>query len=80
MCGSRLDTVFEPDAVGRLVQPLRGRRVGAVSGDTKVANRGGLLGRWQHLEYVIGFNLDWCVRTCGLPPISSSWASLRNRH
>jgi peptidoglycan/xylan/chitin deacetylase (PgdA/CDA1 family)/glycosyltransferase involved in cell wall biosynthesis len=52
------DTVFEPDAVGRLVQPLRDGRVGAVSGNTKVANRRGLLGRWQHLEYVIGFNLD----------------------
>ena len=34
------------------------RAVGAVSGNTKVANRRGLLGRWQHLEYVIGFNLD----------------------
>jgi peptidoglycan/xylan/chitin deacetylase (PgdA/CDA1 family)/glycosyltransferase involved in cell wall biosynthesis len=52
------DTVFEPDAVGRLVQPMRDALVGAVSGNTKVANRGGLLGRWQHLEYVIGFNLD----------------------
>ncbi|MEV4639692.1 bifunctional polysaccharide deacetylase/glycosyltransferase family 2 protein [Actinoplanes sp. NPDC049548] len=52
------DTVFEPDAIGRLVQPLRDPRVGAVSGNTKVANRRGLLGRWQHLEYVIGFNLD----------------------
>jgi cellulose synthase/poly-beta-1,6-N-acetylglucosamine synthase-like glycosyltransferase/peptidoglycan/xylan/chitin deacetylase (PgdA/CDA1 family) len=52
------DTVFEPGAIGRLVQPLADARVGAVSGNTKVANRGGLLGRWQHLEYVIGFNLD----------------------
>jgi cellulose synthase/poly-beta-1,6-N-acetylglucosamine synthase-like glycosyltransferase/peptidoglycan/xylan/chitin deacetylase (PgdA/CDA1 family) len=52
------DTVFAPDAVGRLIQPLRDGRVGAVSGNTKVANRRGLLGRWQHLEYVIGFNLD----------------------
>jgi peptidoglycan/xylan/chitin deacetylase (PgdA/CDA1 family)/glycosyltransferase involved in cell wall biosynthesis len=52
------DTVFEPDAVGLLVQPLRDPSVGAVSGNTKVANRGGLLGRWQHVEYVIGFNLD----------------------
>jgi cellulose synthase/poly-beta-1,6-N-acetylglucosamine synthase-like glycosyltransferase len=32
--------------------------VGAVSGNTKVANRRALLGSWQHLEYVIGFNLD----------------------
>ena len=52
------DTAFEPNAVGRLVQPFADSDVGAVSGNTKVANRGGLLGRWQHLEYVIGFNLD----------------------
>jgi cellulose synthase/poly-beta-1,6-N-acetylglucosamine synthase-like glycosyltransferase/peptidoglycan/xylan/chitin deacetylase (PgdA/CDA1 family) len=52
------DTVFAPDAVGRLIQPLRDPAVGAVSGNTKVANRTGLLGRWQHLEYVMGFNLD----------------------
>ncbi|GHJ44711.1 bi-functional transferase/deacetylase [Catellatospora sp. TT07R-123] len=52
------DTVFEPDSIGELVQPLADRDVGAVSGNTKVANRGGLLGRWQHLEYVMGFNLD----------------------
>ena len=29
-----------------------------MSGNTKVGNRRGLLGRWQHIEYVIGFNLD----------------------
>ncbi|MFF8374732.1 bifunctional polysaccharide deacetylase/glycosyltransferase family 2 protein [Streptomyces sp. NPDC015661] len=52
------DTVFEPDAVRRLIQPLADPRVGAVSGNTKVGNRQGVLGRWQHLEYVIGFNLD----------------------
>jgi cellulose synthase/poly-beta-1,6-N-acetylglucosamine synthase-like glycosyltransferase len=52
------DTVFEPDAIGRLVQPFAEPDVGAVSGNTKVANRRGLLGRWQHLEYVVGFNLD----------------------
>ena len=32
--------------------------MGSVSGNTKVANRRGLLGRWQHIEYVVGFNLD----------------------
>ena len=52
------DTVFQPDTLGHLVAPLRFRNVGAVSGNTKVANRRGLLGGWQHLEYVIGFNLD----------------------
>jgi cellulose synthase/poly-beta-1,6-N-acetylglucosamine synthase-like glycosyltransferase len=52
------DTVFEPDAVGRLVQPFADPEIGAVSGNTKVANRRHLLGVWQHMEYVIGFNLD----------------------
>ncbi|MCW2506055.1 MAG: polysaccharide deacetylase [Actinomycetia bacterium] len=52
------DTVFEPDAMRALVAPLADARVGAVSGNTKVGNRKGLLGRWQHIEYVIGFNLD----------------------
>ncbi|HEU5110277.1 MAG TPA: bifunctional polysaccharide deacetylase/glycosyltransferase family 2 protein [Micromonosporaceae bacterium] len=52
------DTVFQPDTVLRLVQGFADPQVGAVSGNTKVANRRGLLGRWQHLEYVIGFNLD----------------------
>lgn len=52
------DTVFEPDTVRKLVQPLSDPEVAAVSGNTKVGNRGGLLGRWQHIEYVTGFNLD----------------------
>lgn len=52
------DTVFETDAVRVLLQPFADPAVGAVSGNTKVANRHGLLGRWQHIEYVIGFNLD----------------------
>ncbi|MDX3690142.1 bifunctional polysaccharide deacetylase/glycosyltransferase family 2 protein [Streptomyces europaeiscabiei] len=52
------DTVFEADALHRLIQPLAHPAVGAVSGNTKVGNRRGLLGRWQHLEYVFGFNLD----------------------
>ena len=52
------DTVFEPDAMRALVAPFADPGVGAVSGNTKVGNRGGLLGRWQHTEYVIGFNLD----------------------
>jgi cellulose synthase/poly-beta-1,6-N-acetylglucosamine synthase-like glycosyltransferase len=52
------DTVFEPETLRRLVQPLADERVGAAAGNTKVGNRGGLLGRWQHIEYVMGFNLD----------------------
>ncbi|MFI0976192.1 bifunctional polysaccharide deacetylase/glycosyltransferase family 2 protein [Streptomyces sp. NPDC021093] len=52
------DTIFEPEALARLVQPLAHPAVGAVSGNTKVGNRRRLLGKWQHLEYVLGFNLD----------------------
>ncbi|MFJ8077113.1 bifunctional polysaccharide deacetylase/glycosyltransferase family 2 protein [Streptomyces sp. NPDC096176] len=52
------DTVLEPDAIHHLVQPLAHPAIGAVSGNTKVGNRGHLLGKWQHLEYVLGFNLD----------------------
>ena len=52
------DTVFQPDTLGLLIAPLRARDIGAVSGNTKVANRRGFLGGWQHLEYVMGFNLD----------------------
>jgi cellulose synthase/poly-beta-1,6-N-acetylglucosamine synthase-like glycosyltransferase/peptidoglycan/xylan/chitin deacetylase (PgdA/CDA1 family) len=52
------DTVFEPDTLALLVQRFREPRVGAISGNTKVGNRRGLLGRWQHIEYVMGFNLD----------------------
>jgi cellulose synthase/poly-beta-1,6-N-acetylglucosamine synthase-like glycosyltransferase len=52
------DTVFEPDTVHALIQPFADPRIGAISGNTKVANRGGILGAWQHIEYVVGFNLD----------------------
>ena len=52
------DTVFEPGTVSRLVGALAAPGVGAVAGNTKVANRDRRLGRWQHVEYVIGFNLD----------------------
>ncbi len=52
------DTIFQADTIGRLIAPLASADVGAVSGNTKVGNRRGFLGGWQHLEYVMGFNLD----------------------
>ncbi|MDT3725354.1 glycosyltransferase family 2 protein [Streptomyces sp. DSM 41972] len=52
------DTVFEPSTVRRLVEPFAAPSVGATSGNAKVGNRHGMLGRWQHIEYVMGFNLD----------------------
>ncbi len=52
------DTVFEEDTLRRLVEPFADPGVGAAAGNTKVGNRRGLLGNWQHIDYVIGFNLD----------------------
>ena len=52
------DTMFEPDTIPRLVAAVRRPAVGACSGNAKVWNRRGMLGRWQHIEYVMGFNLD----------------------
>ncbi|MET7681254.1 bifunctional polysaccharide deacetylase/glycosyltransferase family 2 protein [Streptomyces sp. NPDC005423] len=52
------DTVFEPDTVRQLVQPFADPGVGAVAGNAKVGNRSTIIGAWQHIEYVMGFNLD----------------------
>ncbi|PVZ14379.1 bifunctional polysaccharide deacetylase/glycosyltransferase family 2 protein [Actinomycetospora cinnamomea] len=56
------DTVFERETVRRLVQPFADPTVGAVSGNAKVAanaaGRRRLIASWQHIEYVIGFNVD----------------------
>ncbi|MET7478113.1 glycosyltransferase [Streptomyces sp. NPDC005648] len=52
------DTVFEPETVGHLVQPFADPAVGAVAGNAKVGNRDTVIGAWQHIEYVMGFNLD----------------------
>jgi cellulose synthase/poly-beta-1,6-N-acetylglucosamine synthase-like glycosyltransferase/peptidoglycan/xylan/chitin deacetylase (PgdA/CDA1 family) len=52
------DTVVAPDAIHKLVQPFADPAVGAVAGNVKVGNRRRMIGRWQHIEYVIGFNLD----------------------
>ncbi len=52
------DTIFEPDSIRKLVQPFGDPSVGAVAGNVKVGNRSSMVARWQHIEYVIGFNLD----------------------
>jgi cellulose synthase/poly-beta-1,6-N-acetylglucosamine synthase-like glycosyltransferase/peptidoglycan/xylan/chitin deacetylase (PgdA/CDA1 family) len=52
------DTVFEENTLPRLVEPFADADVGAVAGNTKVGNRRGVLGAWQHIDYVTGFNLD----------------------
>ena len=75
------DTVFEPVTLRRLVQPLGDAAVGGVSGNTKVGNRRGLLGRWQHIEYVMGFNLDrrlYDVLQC-MPTVPGAVGAFRRR-
>ncbi|MFJ5550058.1 bifunctional polysaccharide deacetylase/glycosyltransferase family 2 protein [Streptomyces sp. NPDC093225] len=52
------DTVFEPSTVHELVQPFGDPAIGAVAGNAKVGNRESLIGAWQHIEYVLGHNLD----------------------
>ncbi len=52
------DTIFAPDTIAELVQPLQNPRVGAVAGNAKVGNRINLITRWQAVEYVTSQNLD----------------------
>ncbi|MEW2136449.1 glycosyltransferase [Streptomyces sp. NPDC005409] len=52
------DTVFESSTVRELVQPFGDPAIGAVAGNAKVGNRESLIGAWQHIEYVLGHNLD----------------------
>jgi poly-beta-1,6 N-acetyl-D-glucosamine synthase len=75
------DTIFEPDTIRHLVAPMADPRVGAVAGNTKVGNRRGLLGRWQHIEYVIGCNLDrrmYEVLGC-MPTVPGAIGAFRRR-
>ncbi|PWR07735.1 glycosyl transferase [Micromonospora sicca] len=75
------DTVFEPDAIRRLIEPFTDPRIGAVAGNVKVANRRRLLGQWQHIEYVIGFNLDrrlYDVLGC-MPTVPGAIGAFRRR-
>lgn len=75
------DTVFAPDTVRRLVQPFADPGVGAVAGNAKVANRSGVLGAWQHIEYVVGFNVDrraYDVLQC-MPTVPGAVGAFRRR-
>ncbi|MEV0022663.1 bifunctional polysaccharide deacetylase/glycosyltransferase family 2 protein [Streptomyces atroolivaceus] len=75
------DTVFEPDAVHQLVQPFADPGIGAVAGNAKVGNRSTMIGAWQHIEYVMGFNLDrrmYDLLRC-MPTIPGAIGAFRRR-
>jgi cellulose synthase/poly-beta-1,6-N-acetylglucosamine synthase-like glycosyltransferase/peptidoglycan/xylan/chitin deacetylase (PgdA/CDA1 family) len=75
------DTVFEPDTIHTLVQPFADPSVGAVAGNAKVGNRRTLIGAWQHIEYVTGFNLDrrmYDLLRC-MPTIPGAVGAFRRR-
>lgn len=65
------DTVFEPRTIERLLAPFADTRVGAVSGNPRVANPDRLVTKLQNAEYLLGCSLDrrmqaqvgimWCV-------------------
>ncbi len=58
------DTVFLPQTMRMLMRHFQDTSVGAVSGNTKIANKHKLLTQLQSLEYIVGFNLD--RRMCDL--------------
>jgi cellulose synthase/poly-beta-1,6-N-acetylglucosamine synthase-like glycosyltransferase/peptidoglycan/xylan/chitin deacetylase (PgdA/CDA1 family) len=75
------DTIFAPDTVRRLVQPFADPEVGGVAGNAKVANRDKMIARWQHIEYVIGFNIDrrvYDVLRC-MPTVPGAVGAFRRR-
>lgn len=52
------DTWIDPPAIDRLVRHFASPDIAGVAGNTKVANRGRWLTRWQALEYISGQNLE----------------------
>lgn len=52
------DTVFHAHTLQLLMRHFFDKRVGAVSGNTKIANKHRLITKLQSLEYIVGFNLD----------------------
>ncbi|GAA4931593.1 glycosyltransferase [Actinoplanes utahensis] len=75
------DTIFEPEALRLLVQPFADPTVGAVAGNVKVGNRETTVALWQHIEYVIGFNLDrrlYEVMNC-MPTVPGAIGAFRRK-
>lgn len=75
------DTEFQPDTVHEIVQPFADTTVGAVAGNVKIANRDTFLTKLQHIEYVMGFNVDRRVHdlTHSMPTIPGAGGAFRKR-
>lgn len=52
------DTLLAQDAITLLINDFKDPAVAAVSGNVKIGNVHNLLTKWQHIEYVTGFNLE----------------------
>ncbi|WP_293573084.1 glycosyltransferase [Phaeobacter sp.] len=52
------DTIVAPDAIRRLLQPMRQSDVGAVAGKVMVGNPNNLLTKLEKLEYTVAQNID----------------------
>ena len=52
------DTLLRRGTIGKLARHFADPRVGAVSGNARVGNRGKWITRFQSIEYIYGFNLD----------------------
>jgi cellulose synthase/poly-beta-1,6-N-acetylglucosamine synthase-like glycosyltransferase len=66
------DSVLEPNAVARIVEPFANPEVAAVSGNVKIANRDSMIGKQQTVEYLSGFNLQRAAfAELGAVPVAS---------
>lgn len=52
------DTIIARNAISLMIRHFNDKNVVAVSGNVKVGNVHNLLTKWQHVEYVTGFNLE----------------------
>lgn len=52
------DSIFRKDTVRNLVIPFNDKKIVAVSGNVKVANRKNLINKHQAMEYISGLNLQ----------------------
>ena len=52
------DTLFRKGTIGKLARHFKDEKIGAVSGNARVGNKGKWITRFQSIEYIYGFNLD----------------------